>query len=422
MNHSHVTLGLLLALSISTAAVAQEIVAVKAGKVITMTGSDFDNAVILIEDGRISQVGPNIEIPWNAKVVDASDKTVMPTWVIAHCSGGMDGANERMENVPFLSVADGVDPSDSFFEEALRNGVGCMNVMPGNSTLLGGTGMVLRPTGATVEDMAMRDRSGLKLSLGSSDAGKVAQIRKLRRTLEDARDAEQELERKRAEFEREKAAGATDEKEFEEKHPEEKQAVVDLIHGKLRGYLYVGGTADVAEVGRMKKTWADLDLVLVAGPETYKAAHALAQLGLPVVLDWNALEFWETDPITEEESLVSPVKVFDAAGISLVLGISNNIGSPSRYPWWQIATAVRNGVDRQTAMRALTVEPAKLLGLGDDLGSIEPGKIANLQVLTGDPIQATTWVETVLLEGEVVYERADDLRLQHLFGGKGSGN
>ena len=389
MMHAHHKLGLIVALTFAAVGSAQEIVAVKAGKVITMTGTNIDNAVILIEDGRITQVGADIEVPWNAKVVDAEGKTVMPTYVVAHTSGGMDGQNERMANVPFLSVADGIDPSHRFFEDALRNGIGCLHVIPGNSTLLGGTGMVVRPTGATIEDMSLRDRSGLKLSLAASDSGKVAQIRKLRRALEDAREADEELERQRAEFDREKAAGATDKEEFEGEHADEKQAVVDLIQGKLRGYLYVGGSAEVAEVARMKQQWGDIDLALIVGPATYKAARRLAQLQVPVVLDYNALEFYETDPETREETLISPAKVFATAGVPLVFSISTSSSGAQRYPWWQMATAIKHGVARETALRAMTIEPAKLLGLDEDFGTIEPGKIASLQILTGDPLAAT---------------------------------
>jgi imidazolonepropionase-like amidohydrolase len=88
----------------------------------------------------------------------------------------------------------------------------------------------------------------------------------------------------------------------------------------------------------------------------------------------------------------------------------------SRYPWWQMATAIRNGVDADEALKSLTIVPAKILGLDDQVGTLEVGKRANLQVLTGDPLQAETWVEKVLLDGEVVYDRSKDARLQYLFG------
>lgn len=406
----------LLAAAATTSLAAQDLVAIKAGKILTMRGEPLSNAVVVCENGRIKEVGAGVEVPWNATVVDASDKVVMPTWVLAHTTGGLSGTNERMANVPFLTVADGIDPSSSFFEEALRNGIGTIHVIPGNSTLVGGVGMVVRPYGATVEDMAIRDRAGIKLSLAATGGALVAQIRKLRRALEDAAADKAELERKRDEFEREKAAGATDAESFDEELEPGKQAVVDLIEGKLRGYLYVPNAVAVAEAGRLEKAWPELDLVLVVDRECYKAAPRVASIGFPVVLDADAIEFWETDPITEEESLVSPAKALTTAGVPLVLTTSPSSTAASRYPWWQIATAIRNGVDRASALRAMTTEPAELLGLGDELGTIEPGKAANLQILTGDPLAATTWVETVLLDGEIVYERSADLRLRHLFG------
>src|SRR5678810_378881 len=97
----------------------------------------------------------------------------------------------------------------------------------------------------------------------------------------------------------------------------------------------------------------------------------------------------------------------DGVSFALTLGASETNISP----WWQLGTCVRNGIDRQKALEALTLVPAQLLGLQDQLGSLSEGKLGNLQILTGDPLQATTWVETVVLEGEVVYERSKDPRL-----------
>ena len=110
----------------------------------------------------------------------------------------------------------------------------------------------------------------------------------------------------------------------------------------------------------------------------------------------------------------SPAAIFSKAG----LGYSLSIGTSgmTRYPWWQMATAIRNGVSREDALAAFTLAPAKLLGLEKELGTIEAGKVANLQILTGDPLKATTWVETVVLDGEIAYERSKDRKLQHLFG------
>jgi imidazolonepropionase-like amidohydrolase len=130
------------------------------------------------------------------------------------------------------------------------------------------------------------------------------------------------------------------------------------------------------------------------------------------VLD-GALEYFETDPETRKEKQYCSAKMLADAGVPFALSLTSS--GPSSYPWWQFGTCVRNGISRQQALEALTMVPAKMLGLSDQIGSLEVGKLGNIQILTGDPLQATTWVDTVVLEGEVVYERSKDPRLKYLF-------
>ncbi len=391
---------------------AQDTVALKAGKVITVTGPVLEDAVIVIQNGRIAKVGKqaDIEVPWDARVIDASDKTVLPTWVLAHAPAGMRGGNEQMQNVPYVSVADAVDPSATFFEDMLRSGVGTLHVLPGDQTLLGGIGMVVKPVGRTVEDMAVTTRSGIKLSLLAQGGGRLAQVRKLRRALDDARDHLADFERRKAEFEAEKKAGAiAKDKEWTEEIDRQKLPVVELLQRKLRGFLFVPSAAEVGEAMRLQQ---EMDLTLVLGRSIHKAAVELGKLKAPVVLD-EALEFWEAVDDSDKEVKVCPAKILADQGVSFAISVGER--GPTAQPWWQLATLVRNGVDRRVALESLTTVPAQILGLGDQLGSIAEGRLANLQIVTGDPFQATTWVETVLLQGQVVYERSQDPRLQHLF-------
>jgi imidazolonepropionase-like amidohydrolase len=397
---------------LSRAPSAQETVAVKAGSVVTLAGPTIADAVILIQNGRIAKVAKasELEVPWDAKVIDAKDKTVLPTWVLAHAPAGMRGGNEQMQNVPYVTVADAVDPSAPFFEDCLRGGVGTVNVLPGNMTLIGGIGLVVKPYGRSVEDMAVQTRSGLKMSL-SSQGARLAQVRKLRRALEDVREYLADFDRRKKEFEAEKKAGAVPaDKEWTEDHDRTKKPVIDLLAKKLKGFLYVPSAAEVGEALRLSQ---ELDLVLVLGPNVHKAALELQKLKTPVVLD-EVVEYWETDEDSDKEKLVCTAKVLFDHGVPFALSIGER-GATSQ-PWWQLATCVRNGVDRRTALEALTVVPARILGMEDQVGTIAEGKLANLQILTGDPLQATTWVDMVLLQGEVVYERSKDPRLQYLFG------
>jgi imidazolonepropionase-like amidohydrolase len=391
---------------------AQDSLAIKAGKILTITGPTIDNGVILAVNGRIQKVGKSseIEVPWDAKVIDASDKVVLPTWVLAHSQGGMRGANEAMQNVPWVQIADAVDPASTFFEDCLRNGIGTVHVLPGNQTLLGGSGMVVRPYGRTVEDMAVTTRTGIKLSLFAQGGGRLQQIKKMRAALDAVKDYVADYDRRKQEFEAEKKAGAiAADKEWTEEYDRTKKPVVDLLAKKTKGWLYVPSAAEMDEALRLAQ---QLDLVIVLGPAIHKAIAEIQKLKAAVVLD-EVFEFWETDDETQVEKKICTAKLLAEAGVPFAMSVA--MSGPQSYPWWQLATCVRNGVDRRIALESLTTVPAKILGLDDQIGSIAEGKLANLQILTGDPLQATSWVETMVLEGKVVYERSKDPRLQYLF-------
>ncbi len=400
---------LIAAIAVSPAA-AQGLVAVKNGRVHTKDAV-IEDAVVLIDNGRITKIGKQgeFEVPWEAKTVDATGKIVLPTFVLAHSQGGVRMANERMENVAFLTIADALDPASPFFEDCLRSGVGTVHAIPGNATLLGGAGIVVRPFGRTVPDMAVSTQTGLKLSLLPQGGGRLLQIRKLRRALDDAREYLADFDRRKAEFEKEQKAAAIDkDKKWTEEFDKTKKPVIDLVQKKTRGWLYVPGSAEVPEAMRLQQ---ELDLVLVLGPQVHRAIEALKGVKNPVVLE-ETIEFFETDPETKKETKIRLAKLLADAGIPFALSLG--AAAPSSYAWWQLASCVRQGVDKKIALSALTEVPAKLLSLDDQIGTLEVGKLANLQVLTGDPMQATSWVETVVLEGQVVYERSKDERLKYL--------
>jgi len=398
--------------TIALPATCQDLVAVKAKTIHTITGPSVTDGVILLQNGRIKAIGKqsDVEIPWSAKVIDASDKVVMPTWVLAHSNGGMRGSNESMQNVPWLTVADAIDPGSTFFDGMRRNGVGTIHVLPGNNTLMGGNGMVVRPAGRTVEDMTVAANTGMKMSLQAGGGSRLQKIREMRRAIAEIREYLADYNRQKEEFEKEKAAGAiADDKKWEKEIDRKKQAAVDLIEKKLKGWLYVPSFAELSEALRMGQ---ELDLNFVLGSNLDEALPMLRRLKTPVVLSSN-LEYYETDPETREEEQHCSAKMLADAGVPFALSLGT--GGPTANPWWQLGTCVRNGISKQQALEALTTVPAKMLGLDDQVGSLSEGKLGNLQILTGDPMAATTWVDTVILEGEVVYERSKDPRLQYLF-------
>lgn len=412
MNHSLLRLAIACS-TIALPTLAQDLVAIKAGTIHTITGPSIKDGIVLLQNGRIKAIAKasEVEVPWSAKVIDASDKVVMPTWVLAHSDLGLrGGSNESMQNVPWLTVADAIDPSSTSYESMLRNGVGTVHVLAGNNTLMAGTGMVIRPSGRTVEDMTVAANTGMKMSLLAGGGSRLQKIREMRRAIAAIREYLADYNREKAEFEKEQKAGAIEaDKKWEKEIDRKKQAAVDLIEKKLKGWLYVPSFAELDEALRMGK---DLDLNFVLGTNLDEAMTRLPKLKGPVVLD-GALEYYETDPETREEKKYCTAKMLADAGVPFALSLGSS--GPSSYPWWQMGTCVRNGISKKQALEALTMVPAKMLGLQDQVGSLEVGKLGNVQILTGDPMKATTWVDTVVLEGEVVYERKTDSQLQYLF-------
>src|SRR5579871_3813335 len=190
-------------LAVANAVPAQEQLAIKGGKILPVTGAVIDGGVILIRDGKIQAVGKDLAIPSDYRVIDASGKVVMPGFIEVHSSRGMDQANERNNNVPFLSVMDAIDPGQEYFEDCRRNGVTTVAVAPGDDTMIGGQAAVIKTAGAMVDQMVVKRQAGVKISLKpAAGRSRMSQIAALRKELDSARDAIQD------EYEKPKVAGA----------------------------------------------------------------------------------------------------------------------------------------------------------------------------------------------------------------------
>lgn len=403
------TLGMMCAAHAADAPVHRKL-ALKDARLITISGQDIAKGTILIEDGRITQVGAKVDVPWDADVIDLSGKVVMPGFVEAHTSegmswGGSQPPNERVLEVPFLSAKDAIDPISWFMEDSLRDGVTTMLVMPGNDTLIGGTGVIVKPSGKSVQDILVRDYIGLKLSLQPrTDNSRMAHIARLRKYFADLADYV-------AQYNQRKADAAEAKETFAEELDPKRQPVLDLLAGKLQAFCYCPTASDVLKAFSLSEE-LKFKFTPVLGPDCYKAAGFLAQKGVPVILD-PQLVVWETNATTETEEMKVVPKIMAEAGVKFAL--QRSAGSvEARYFGLQAARCVAYGVRREEALKAITLYPAQIIGLADRVGSIEPGKDANLLILTGDPLDAQTWVDQVLIGGEVVYKRTDDPRLKRL--------
>jgi imidazolonepropionase-like amidohydrolase len=442
---------LVLVLAVAAPLAAQDRVAIKGGRVLPVAGPPIDGGVVLIHKGKIEAVGKDVAIPADAKVIDATGKVVVPGFIEAHSTRGMDQANETNPNVPFLSVVDAIDPIQDYFEECRRNGITTVAVVPGNNTMFGGQAAVVKTYGSIVDDMIVKRGVGIKLSLKpAGDRNRMGHVATIRKELDDAKaalaDQKKVADAKPAAADKPgndappDLAANDDPTQQPRRRPMGgggganfgaapdaalvREALTKLLKGDMLAFIYCELAMDVPQALKLIKEYG-LKAVLVLGPDCHKAVKQIAAAKLPVVLD-PTLVYWETDPRTGEEKQIALPKVYRDAGVPVTFQVTGGGAGTlfraanlpptvgTNYLWFQAATAVKYGTPADEALAAITLRPAEALGVGKTKGSIEVGKDADLAILTGDPLKLDTWVETTMIGGRVVYERENDRKLKAL--------
>lgn len=423
------------------AAPPPEKVALTGGRIISVVGAPIDKGTVLIERGKITAVGADVEVPYDARVFDVSGKVVFPGMVNVHTWEGLDRPNEPRPVTPHLDVFDAIDPSDLFFEDCLRLGITAVHVLPADDTVIGGVGRVVRPIGLTVGEMTIAEGDFLKIALSPrSGYDRMLQMATLRETFLEldvylARLAEKRYEEKLKEDEKKIDVGPAQARkrgrpliraeDLDDRH----RNLLRLTGGSvsnpdgdplpklvkpLGAFLYCGAAMDVVPAVKLAKDNGFFDrAVLVLGSESFKAVGELKRAARPVVLP-PLLMYRETDPLTGEVRETFVPKPIYKAGLQFALVPGPDDSFAERMLPYQAARCVREGIPRSVAIKAITLTPAKLLGLEKRLGSIEPGKDANLVVFSGDPLDFQSVVERVFINGIPAYDRTKDVRLQRL--------
>ncbi len=414
--------------------------AIRVGRIITNNGPDIENGTIYIEGGRIQSVGTDAG-RWDAEVIDHPELVAFPGWVEAHSIRGMDRPNENIEVAPFLDVRDSIDPINFYFEDCLRQGVLAINVQQGSFCAIGGQGRVVKPFGLTIEDMTLRPSSGIKVVATRPGRSRALQVQALRRAFRDLRDHLEKLvvdkkDGKDSARREELFQGRDPDKEENKKgrpmegdapwkvknfetvprgEVDEKQSpLLRLVEGKMMAFVACDGAVSVVQALEIARENGFLaNTVLVVEGDAWKAADRIAEAGVPVVLAPQLL-YTERDPMTGKEIETFVPGVFREKKVRFAL---QSLNPSAQSLWFQAATCVGYGIPRDEAIAAATKVPADILRLGERLGTIEKGKDGNILLLSGDPLAVTTSVEYVVLDGNLVYDRSKDVRVQQVLEG-----
>ena len=365
---------------------AQSLV-IRAGKIWTLTDGVITNGVIIVNNGKIQAVGKSVDVPEGAKILDMSDKNVMPGMIDAHCHIGLslNVLAEMDETVAAIAadmqILDAFNPQADDVKKALRSGVTTVLLAPGNKNPIGGQSAVVKLDTSKAKDWVLKHTAGVEFSLmnqalmfdrePTSRAGLVELIR-------------EELEQAKAD----QAEGFNPRREV----------LKQVVDGKLPAYVWAHTVDEIASAMAIVDEY-NLNAVLVAAGQGDEIADMIAKRNLPVIYP----------PLL----LSSKDKDLKRAGTIANSGVKLAFASLApKTDLYDLRTsailAAKYGLDKETALRSLTINAAEILGVADRLGSISEGKDADLVILNGDPLQLTSSIEMVLINGNIVYQRREE--------------
>src|SRR5712692_6617798 len=389
-------------------------VAFVGARVVPIVGDPIEPGTVVVVDGRIAAVGAAVAVPDGTEVIDASGSWLLPGFIEAHGHVGVHeegegwaGAdtNELTEPVTAqVRAIDAVNPADLGFRDAISGGVLAVNVQPGSGNPIGGQTVALKCWGRTVDEMALRQPSGMKSALGENPKRVHGEQRKLPSTrLGTAAVIRGALVAAANYLER---IDAEQGKPEAERKPVDRDLKLEALGLVLRREIpwrqHCHRADDIATALRIADEFG-YDLVIDHGTEAHLLADVLAGRGTPVVI--GPLFTSRSKVELRNRSLANP-GLLDKAGVTIAITTDHPV-VPIHFLVHQASLAVKHGLDPDAALRALTINPARIAGIDARVGSIEPGKDADLVLWSGDPLDVNSRAQRAFVGGAEIY-RYDD--------------
>jgi imidazolonepropionase-like amidohydrolase len=404
--------------------------AVLAGRIDTVSHGRIPNGVLLVEDGKIKAIGSrqDVKVPDGWPVLTAA--VVTPGLIDAHTVVGLSGAanvgadqdQDEMSdpNQADLRVLDSFNPREPLLEFLCREGVTTAHAVPGRANVIAGQTGIFRTSGRTAERMTLRFPAGLLVNLGEvpkasypnrQPTTRMGTAALLRTAFTQAQNHARKIADAKSEDKR-------------PPHNPKLEALGLALAGKMPVIFAAHRADDLNTALRLAKEFK-LQKRLDMATEGYLLADRLAEARVPVVVHPTMQR-----PGTMEtyHSQLCNAAVLADHKIPLAIGTGFEGYVPkTRVLRHEAAMAMVNGLGYDRALRAITLDAAQILGLAEQRGSIEKGKVADLVLFDGDPFEHRTHVTHTLIEGRVVYNRDDYLKLPFarraipLMGGSGVG-
>jgi imidazolonepropionase-like amidohydrolase len=391
-------------------------------RLIPIAGPEIEQGVLVIEGGKIAALGPanSVTVPANAERIDVTGKVIMPGLVDTHIHiGGIGGADSTGPIQPDIRIFDSLNINEAGFRRAVAGGLTTVNIMPGSGHLLSGQTIYCKLRKArTIDDLFIRDAEG-KMMGGIKMANGTNSIRE-GQSFPGTRGKSAALVRERfvkAQEYRDKIARAGTDLDKMPARDLGLEALVEVLEGKRMVHHHTHRADDIMTVLRLKEEFG-FRVVLHHVSEGWMVADEIAKAKVPcsiILVDspGGKLEAVNMVYITGG--------VLERAGVEVAYHSDDWI-TDCRVLLRSAALGVRAGMSREGALKALTLAGAKMLDLGDRVGSLEVGKDADFIILDGDPLSIYSKVLQTFVEGEKVFDRSDPKDLLHAVGGYGAGD
>lgn len=378
------------------------------GYVKTMAGEDLPGGSVLIgDDGKIVAVGMDLPCPVGTQVIDAAGRLVTPGCVDAHCHIGLDNEgigweghdyNEIVDPLtPQMRAIDSINPQDEAFGLALRGGVTSACTGPGSANVVGGTFAAIKLAGKRVDKMVIKHPLAMKCAFGENPKRCYGQgMKKSPMTRMATAALLRELLFKSVRYAQDKENG---------KNPPfdiKLEAMLPVIRGEIPLKAHAHRADDILTAVRIAREF-DVKITLDHCTDGALIADELAEEGLPAFVGPSLGGKSKVE--LRNKSFTTPA-VLHEAGVPISI-ITDAPVIPLQYLPMCAALAVDAGLDAEEAWKAITINPAVQTGIGDRVGSLEPGKDGDVVIWTADPM-TTVGAESALtvVDGKVVWEKA----------------
>ena len=372
------------------------------GLLYTMEEDSPIRADLLIRDGKILQIAPKITPEKGVKVIDARGLCVYPGFLDAHSHIGIaqeqttaptDASNEGTNPVtPFVRAIDGINPMDSAFHNALAAGITGVMVGPGSSNPIGGQFAFIKTHGRCVDDMVLLAPAAIKLAFGENPVATYGTNGTMPATrMGIASVIREELFRAKQYFENSDA-----QKDYR------LECYRELFEGKIPLKAHVHRADDIVTAIRIAKEFG-VGLTLDHCTEGHLIAEEIAASGFPAIVGPSLASR------TKEEVACSDFKtpgILHKAGVTVALTTDHPVSRIQYLPLCA-ALAAKEGWSERAALRAITIDAAKICRVDHRVGSLKEGKDADLVLFDGSPLEIASSVYMTIIDGNIVWPKRE---------------